>query len=76
MDTGERKPRPGPAVVTGAAAVVGVAGPVINDVTPREILIESFIDQIFARHCDCQHHHRDGSGGGRRYFKMEFGRIY
>ena len=26
MDTGERKPRPGPAVVTGAAAVVGVAG--------------------------------------------------
>ena len=51
-------------------------GPVINDVTPREILIESFIDQIFARHCDCQHHQWDGSGGGRRYFKMEFGRIY
>ena len=66
----------GPAVVSGAAAVVGVAGPVINDVTPREILIESFIDQIFARHCDCQHHQWDGSGGGRRYFKMEFGRIY
>ena len=60
-------------MVSGAAAVVGVAGPVINDVTPREILIESFIDQIFARHCQ---HHRDGSGGGRRYFKMEFGRIY
>ena len=60
-------------MVTGAAAEVGVAGPVINDVTPREILIESFIDQIFARHCQ---RHRDESGGGRQYFKMEFGRIY